>query len=202
MDELLNDFEQKKKTLSKADFMAYVLSWCSENEKDNIELVKIIKLKYLEDNMNLGDLHTVLASQVAGLETEAETRLFIASFQALTGLFSSIFTGNSEHQEKFTKMLMETIAVATQMKKTKRGLENVAPSERPANSETFLIPKEEDLLQQFLGEIHKLKNSSEYNNWWVQNKTKTQNIVKQKNRDILFNALRARRELIESGIIT
>ena len=138
----------------------------------------------------------MVQAQVPSIRTQAQFDLFMTAFQALTSVFDSAYTGNSEQWAKAKEVLEKTIEMAPKLQDVVDRLQEIPEDERGQKSSDFVAPPkefhEQDEQRQLLAELSLLSTPNELREWYKNQRSRIDKVVSRQYRDPLFDAIRAK----------
>lgn len=141
-----------------------------------------------------------LRQQMPSLKTQVQFTAFMAGFDAFRLLCNSIFSGDQSMEVQAKVALdkaLESMRVAT---KLSNQFQEIPATERSASSSQFVDPPtrftEYDSQKELLLELERLSTTDELNSWYLSTKDRREKIVSQELRNVLFDQIRSKRDLL------
>lgn len=138
-----------------------------------------------------------MKQQIPALKTQAQFGAALESFKALTETLGAIFERDPQRVEAAMKALMMSLEVAGKVTDLGEMLKDVPEAATSSAAEAFKSPpaefSERDTQEKLLKELSLLRNLADLNTWYDMTKRDRDSIKSQDLRNVLLDAIRARK---------
>jgi hypothetical protein len=137
----------------------------------------------------------VLKSQIPGLKTQDQLNSFMAGFEALKFVMSSIFQGDKESEIQALVALDQVLELARSSTKLSNQYSETGASSVISN--TFTEPPtsvlEYDIQRKLLSELEAIDSDDDLQVWHTKSRPEQDQVISQPLRNALFDAIRAKK---------
>ncbi len=160
-----------------------------------------LKAKAAATPAGVTDINSILAqtfkNRMPGMKTQGQFSAFRGAFDAFEAVVNTIFNVDQDREVEARKLLDQAFLACKQATEISRKLEAVPEAATSKEAEEFKRPptefQEYDVQQQLLGELAKAQSLDELKQWYEESKLRRASVKSQSLRDILYDAIRARR---------
>lgn len=142
-----------------------------------------------------------LRQQMPSLKTQAQFTAFMLSFDSFRLLMDSVFSANQEREAQARDAFEKSIQAARDITDLSKKFEEVPQEHRTKASEAFTSPPtqfgEYDVQKKLLAELGAISTFDDLNTWYQTTKPEHDKVVTPALRNVLFDAIRAKRNALQ-----
>jgi hypothetical protein len=138
-----------------------------------------------------------LRQQMPGIQTQAQFNLFMTAFDALRLFLNSTFLNQKEAADKAREALNQALDAASKVTELSEKLSEVPEAATSKAAEDYKQPplqfQEYDVQKGLLTELIMITTSEQFEQWYIANRGRIDQVVSAHYRNPLFDAIRAKK---------